>query len=270
MLTAITANFTNSADVVAAVNINSNSAVALGAFSGSTLFLYYGTLSGTTVTITGLTNAASPPPGTVFAATTYASLGSDPFNVNLLAGNDQFAVNSPVTARFNVDAGNDADSIVGGPGNDTLTGGAGADTLRGGDGNDSATGGTENDSLFGDAGADNIQGQDGVDVLDGGSGNDTIRGGAGNDSGVGGDDNDSMFGEDGNDNMQGQNGSDTLLGGPGADTLRGQAGNDFFYDNTVNGSEGLQDVLDGGADFDTVEFHDDGLDSLTSIEDING
>lgn len=74
------------------------------------------------------------------------------------------------------------DIICGGNGKDTIRGGTGNDVLRGGFGNDVLAGGQGNDKLYGEAGRDRLDGNAGDDALDGGSGKDTGRGGKGRDT----------------------------------------------------------------------------------------
>jgi len=78
------------------------------------------------------------------------------------------------------------------------------------------------------------------EIIDGTFFNDTIYGYAGNDS---------INGFAGNDYIDGGIGNDTLMGGPGNNTLVGGAGNDF-----LDGSLGTNDVIFGGAGFDTAIY----------------
>jgi len=78
------------------------------------------------------------------------------------------------------------------------------------------------------------------EIIDGTFFNDTIYGYAGNDS---------INGFAGNDYIDGGIGNDTLMGGPGNNTLVGGAGNDF-----LDGSLGTNDVIFGGAGFDTALY----------------
>jgi len=76
--------------------------------------------------------------------------------------------------------------------------------------------------------------------ITGTSSNDTIYGYAGSDS---------INGSGGNDYIDGGLGSDNLVGGTGNNTLIGGAGNDF-----LDGSRGTNDVIIGGAGFDTAIY----------------
>ena len=172
-----------------------------------------------------------------------------------------------------------AETIDGGQGPDVLTGSDGSDTLIGNGGADRLTGGLGADTLRGGAGADTlVEGAvpNGADVLDGGADLDTLdysartaavavsRDGKANDGAAGEKDNavgtetikggsgaDTLVGSDGADVLLGNGGNDTLTGGLGADELRGGNGADTLVEGAVaNGA----DILDGGADADTVDY----------------
>jgi len=108
------------------------------------------------------------------------------------------------------------------PGNDLLLGEARYNNLHGQGGNDVLYGNIVGDDLFGDAGDD---------VLFGDSGDDTLQG------------------DDGNDRLEGGQGKDRLVGGDGTDTLRGGTEAD-----TLIGGTGDNDLLEGGAGFDTYLY----------------
>ena len=78
------------------------------------------------------------------------------------------------------------------------------------------------------------------EIINGTVFNDTIYGYAGNDS---------INGFEGNDYIDGGLGNDTLIGGTGTNTLLGGAGDDF-----IDGSLGTNDVIFGGAGFDTAIY----------------
>jgi len=78
------------------------------------------------------------------------------------------------------------------------------------------------------------------EIINGTPSNDTIYGYAGNDS---------INGFEGNDYIDGGIGNDTLIGGTGNNTLVGGAGDDF-----LDGSLGTNDVIFGGAGFDTALY----------------
>jgi len=85
---------------------------------------------------------------------------------------------------------------------------------------------------LGGASSDNLGGSDQVDLMQGKEGND------------------SLFGQAGNDIINGDEDNDLLDGGPGRDQLFGGTGNDTFRLDLNQGA----DVIDGGADFDTLSL----------------
>ena len=91
-------------------------------------------------------------------------------------------------------AGGGSDYVSGGAGDDVISGEAGADTLGGGAGDDTLLGGIGNDKLYGGTGDDFLLGGAGNDYLDGGSGNDVLASLSGGDTLVGGAGNDSLSG----------------------------------------------------------------------------
>lgn len=91
-------------------------------------------------------------------------------------------------------AGGGSDYVSGGAGDDVVSGEAGADTMGGGTGDDTLLGGIGNDKLYGSTGDDYLLGGAGNDYLDGGSGNDALAAGSGGDTLVGGAGNDSLSG----------------------------------------------------------------------------
>lgn len=171
------------------------------------------------------------------------------------------------------------DVIVGALGPDAIDAGGGNDTVCSLGGNDVLTGGDGTDVLRAGAGVDRlVEGAtaNGSDVLDGGADLDTIdysartaavvvnRDSVANDGAAGEKDNvvgcetiqggsgaDTLTGGDGADTLVGNGGNDRLAGGKGNDTLRGGAGVDTLLEgNAANGA----DLLDGGADLDTVDY----------------
>ena len=86
--------------------------------------------------------------------------------------------------------------------------------------------------VTGGGGGDNLTGDSAINKLDGGDGNDVLAG------------------LDGNDQLKGGAGSDTFFGGLGSDNVDGEAGDDLFFWVWGDGN----DVVDGGADVDTVTF----------------
>jgi Ca2+-binding RTX toxin-like protein len=187
------------------------------------------------------------------------------------------------------------DSLIGGTGHDRLAGGTGHDVMIGGSGDDIYTGSTGNDLYRGDAGSDTVvmggrvavkvdlrktgvqntgQGLDrfiGIENVTGGSASDVISGNKAANKLSGGSGNDRIYGYGGNDTIAGNAGDDLLDGGDGNDLLIGGAGNDRLI---------------GGAGVDTAEYghsrtgvradlaagtaSGDGIDTLTSVENVNG
>ncbi|PII39214.1 hemolysin D [Sinorhizobium meliloti CCBAU 01290] len=177
----------------------------------------------------------------------------------------------------NIVGGSGGDTIIGDAAANAFRGGLGADVLDGGGGSDTAdfsdkvqsvvlalngavdaiaavggtaedtvrnieniTGGSGNDQFTGDAAANTFRGGLGADVLDGGDGSDTA---------------------DYSDKtaslvvtLAGPNAATVFVGGVAEDTLRnienviGGSGNDVFA------GDGLQNVFDGGAGNDTVDY----------------
>jgi serralysin len=153
--------------------------------------------------------------------------------------------------------GNQANNVLEGRnGNDTLEGFAGFDTLNGGEGRDTASwfnapggvtvqmlqarafgtgaGGTDSlisiEDIFGSGFADNITGDNADNLILGFRGNDFLFGRNGNDTVWGGDDNDLIEETRGLNFLYGETGNDTIR--PGLDA----------------------DLVDGGDQFDTVEY----------------
>ena len=122
-----------------------------------------------------------------------------------------------------------------------------------------------NDYFLGGDGGDTVDGQGGDDILNGMGGNDSLTGGTGNDT---------LFGADGNDTFSGGSGDDYAYDTDGNDIFYGGSGNDTFVDvnsyspygdttvvHTDDGNDLIQisssivsGTLDGGADYDTLEF----------------
>ena len=75
-------------------------------------------------------------------------------------------------------------------------------------------------------------------------------------NGSAGDDN--LFGQDGNDTLVGEAGNDILVGGAGVDRVFGGLGNDTIR-HVIGFGHGIDAVIDGGADTDTVEILTNGL-----------
>ncbi|WP_082520329.1 calcium-binding protein [Rhizobium sp. Root482] len=167
-----------------------------------------------------------------------------------------------------IDGGDGDDNIDGRAGDDVIAGGYGDDHIVAGAGNDTVFGGERDDIVFGGAGNDYISGGAGHDRLFGGEGHDIIFGDAGNDYLAGGGGDDLLAGGTGQDILEGNAGDDTADGGQGNDELHGGAGDDVLIDgagkDTVYGGDGNDhliaaadgddDVLDGGAGCDTLDY----------------
>jgi hypothetical protein len=117
---------------------------------------------------------------------------------------------------------------------------------------------SQNQIIDGTAVADTIDGLGGNDTIDGGSdndlllgsgGNDLLLGGAGLDTLVGGSDNDSLFGGSSHDLLRGNGGNDLLDGGAGNDTITGGTGIDRFVLRTTNGTDTINDFINGQDSF---------------------
>lgn len=173
--------------------------------------------------------------------------------------------------------------FTGGPGRDLLTGGGGADELNGSDSPDKLKGQGGNDRLNGGEDNDELIGGPGSNTLDGGPGNDTaswadatipiiidlrsnlFSGGAAFDTLLS---IERYKGSPFNDIMDGSEGSDQLLhGGAGDDLVRGHGGDDLLEgdtgDDTLLGGLG-NDMINGGAGADTMDGGD-GIDTLSYL-----
>ena len=108
--------------------------------------------------------------------------------------------------------GNDTIDLSKSPMRAVVDGGNGDDQITGTSGNDQIDGGDGKDRIYGLGGDDNLDGDDDSDVIDGGAGNDWI---------------------------EGDFDPDILVGGAGDDFIDAQ---DFFYVDTVDAGEGLDEV----------------------------
>ena len=107
--------------------------------------------------------------------------------------------------------------------------------------------------LSGTSGADLIVGGDSVDIINSLNGNDSINASAGDDFVSGGSGNDIIIGGDGNDYLNGGDANDLLNGGSGIDTADYSTATAAITANLVLGTS-----------------IGDGIDSLISIENLNG
>ncbi|MGA1675222.1 MAG: peroxidase family protein [Pseudomonadales bacterium] len=163
-----------------------------------------------------------------------------------------------------IEGGNGNDFLNGGDGDDVITdtqgdefirGDAGADTINAGVGADQVFGGDGNDLLYGGDGADVVDGGDGDDVVYGDSGaveNGTLDPNGDGDVIIGGAGNDTLYGGGGADALDGGEGNDVMLGGAGTDSYVGWDGDDLIIMDA--GDLGLNEVIDGGIGFDTVDY----------------
>jgi Ca2+-binding RTX toxin-like protein len=180
-------------------------------------------------------------------------------------------------------------TITGTNGANRLTGTGVGDILRGLGGNDSLSGLAGNDRLEGGTDNDSLDGGIGADVMIGGSGNDTYvvdratdrvveAAGGGVDlvraavsyalganvenltltgrssiNGTGNGLNNVIIGNTASNLLNGGAGHDVLFGGVGSDTLLGGLGNDKLVPGP---GHGIDDVINGGAGLDTVDYRD--------------
>jgi Ca2+-binding RTX toxin-like protein len=172
----------------------------------------------------------------------------------------------------------DVEGVQGGSGKDTLSGNDFLNILKGGPADDYLTGYGGADLLMGEAGSDLLRPGFGLDNVYGGSEQDTVTfgerwnpvtvtlDGVGNDGEAGendfvagdvenvtgGGNNDTLIGDGHANRLVGGAGNDTLDGKGGQpDTLQGEAGNDKLDGGPA---ASYYDVLDGGADTDTVSY----------------
>lgn len=103
------------------------------------------------------------------------------------------------------------------------------------------------ENAIGGSGTDTINGNLIANRLEGRNGDDFLNGFAGKDSLYGGDDKDELNGGADSDALRGERGDDYLIGGAGIDDLYGGDGRDTL-DGGFNGkSDGVRDVMQGGA-----------------------
>lgn len=168
----------------------------------------------------------------------------------------------PATDAMSGGGGSDTISggktIDGGGGDDMITGTRFGATIAGGPGKDTIQGGKGDDMIDAGDGADTVDTGDGTNKVLGGEGDDTLRGGEGSEDIDAGDGADTVDGHIGADRVAGGAGNDKLDGGPGADSVSGGAGND-----TISASDGDKDLIDCGADVDTVTGWDRGKDKAS-------
>ncbi|HEX2593933.1 MAG TPA: bluetail domain-containing putative surface protein [Rhizomicrobium sp.] len=157
-----------------------------------------------------------------------------------------------------IEAGDGRDKIIGGDEDNIIRGGRGADKIDGRGGNNTADYSTSTKSVYidltlgiakhGEAGGDTLLN---IQSIIGTTKADTLIGDANANT---------FFGISGNDTIQGNDGDDTIImSGGGRATLSGGNGNDLFIFDGSNGQDlgaafSSDDKVDGGANFDTVQF----------------
>jgi Ca2+-binding RTX toxin-like protein len=170
-------------------------------------------------------------------------------------------------------------NVTGGKGNDVLTGDANNNRLDGGAGDDTVEGGAGNNVLLGgknsplgdtlsyahdtegvtvslaitksqNTGGEGVDAASGFENLVAGSGDDVVTGSSLANLLDGNSGSDALTGGAGNDTLNGGDGDDTLVGGAGNDALHGGDGNDTLI---ISGTADQFDILDGGADIDTIK-----------------
>ncbi len=193
------------------------------------------------------------------------------FQVNLLAGDDEF--DNPTDLDVTIDAGTGDDDLNVGRGANTVNGGIGDDTITvgrpGADGQNVIDGGPDDDTIVVQAAgrADDISGGPGVDLVsyrgrtagvvvtldgqdnDGGQNErdnvrpdvENITGTGRNDTLTGSDEDNVIDGDAGDDELVGLGGDDTLIGGTGVDRTSGGEG-----DDTIMLRDGITDACPSG------------------------
>ena len=187
---------------------------------------------------------------------------------------DTITVEEDVSVPVHFTGGDGQDLLAGGAGNDLLEGGDKADKLRGRAGNDTLLGGADNDELNGGSGTNTLDGGTGDDtaswstaelplVLDLRDG--TFAGAAASDTLIS---IERYRGTSFDDTMHGSEGLDQLLaGGGGDDTIEGHGGGDQLEGNSgadmIDGGEG-DDLINGGSGADILDGGP-GTDTLTYL-----
>ncbi|WP_051960051.1 peroxidase family protein [Devosia riboflavina] len=195
------------------------------------------------------------------------SLGGTTYAIVTGTNVDDPALNGPSGA-------NNSQLVLGLDGNDTLNGGAGNDILLGGAGNDIHNGGTGNDVMGGGGGNDTYIVDSAGDIVDeaANAGIDQVNSSmsftlganvenltlTGTNNGVNG------TGNALDNTINGSDGENQLFGGGGNDVINGGAGNDLLDggtgNDTLNGGTGNDSII-GGEGNDTITVSD-GNDTL--------
>ena len=154
------------------------------------------------------------------------------------------------------------DKLYGDGGNDTLGGGAGVNKLYGGAGNDTMVNSTGHDAFFGGAGVDTVDyshATQGIDIYlellpglfvqgNGAAAGDSFKG---IENVIGTAFGDVVQGTNANERIEGGAGNDFLASSGGADALYGGDGDDGLLPGD---NDGANDIVDGGAGIDTVDY----------------
>ncbi len=179
--------------------------------------------------------------------------------------------------------------VTGGDGDDVIIASSSAERVNGGAGSDTVdysgstdgvsvdlaakrgTGGAEGDQYHS---IENVVGSSLDDEISGDSGSNTLSGGGNDDYLFGDGGADTLIGGDGDDQIDGWDGDDILSGGEGSDILSGDSGNDQIDGGNGTDAIGLLGEIEDYAFFRnadgsiTVANADDGVDTLTSIEQV--
>lgn len=255
--------FTSGVDVVQfGDGIDQNSVKFASTHNGADLSITFGTLSPSTVIITGFFSQTSGS-GHQVQSFQFSNGGAlTAAQVTALAASNYASDNG----NDNIHGGSGDSQINGGSGSDTLTGGSGNATIIGGSGNEVITGGTGLNVLIGGSGYDTITAGNNGDSIDAGSGIAEVVGGMGNDTmsshgalasiaasdgvdtyefGVGS--GQLSLSNESNFNIEGKGGSDTIqiaAGLSSADLTFTRVGDSYFGNNAlVIGIKGTNDYF---------------------------
>lgn len=244
----------------------------------------FAVVTGSTLTVTGTTGndtLTSTISGGTFKFTrngvdsaSFSTSAITKILVNMLDGNDSYSSATQLDIKQTINGGN---------GNDLIRGGKQTDVMNGGDGDDRMDGRTRGDLFNGEGGSDTAiyrqrRVTEPVTVTideianDGGSSDQSkdnvlsstehVQGGLGNDHLTGSSKTNRLYGFEGDDVIVGLKGNDTIDGGSGQNNLNGGFGND-----TIFSRNSIADIIDGGADTDTLTG--DTIDNISNVENKN-